>query len=168
MSDDDDMILFFWLRNQQLAASYYAMMSRPPFSRDFQRIQYHRQFSDEGFHTMSVSTFNRSFRMTRARFQYILDILSPRLMNFHVRCPIHLKLAVTLRYLAGGSYLDLFEHYGLGLGSFYEIIHGTIDSINASFNHIIQFPDTHDTDAWDALELLMNPLNGKKSIITIL
>jgi hypothetical protein len=53
--------------------------------------------------------------------------------------PAILKLGATLRYLAGGSYLDVSDLYGIASGSFYHITMFTIDIIDKMVDNI-NFP----------------------------
>ena len=63
---------------------------------------------------MSDAFFKRYFRMDRASFQSLLETISPRITRNEAKAlnssgsPIHpsIKLAIALRFLAGGSYLD--------------------------------------------------------------
>ena len=59
-----------------------------------------------------------------------------------------IKLAVTLRWLAGGSHLDICFGYGLSTSAFYNYEHGilwkTLEAINAAFQ--IQFPVSNNED----------------------
>jgi hypothetical protein len=67
------------------------------------------------------------FRVSHDVFEYLLDKLEPCFSSNKCKAkhssgePIAWKtrLAVTLRWLAGGSYLDLCFAWGLGVSTFY-------------------------------------------------
>lgn len=44
--------------------------------------------------------------------------------------PVHIRLAVALRILAGGSYLDVAALFGLATATVYDILWDVIDAIN--------------------------------------
>ena len=74
--------------------------------------------------------FKKRFRMTKHAFQRLLSLLMPKI---HVRRPLRLcgdhqksywmppeiKLAITLRYLAGGSMLDISDNFGYNISVAY-------------------------------------------------
>lgn len=76
---------------------------------------------------LDPSLFKRMFRVSRDVFEYLLDKLEPSFSSNECQAknssgePIALKtrLAVSLRWLAGGSYLDLCFAWGLGVSTFY-------------------------------------------------
>lgn len=91
------------------------------------------------------SLFKRMFRVDRCTFDEVLGRIAP-----HMRCrneakaenssgaPIVLKtrLAVTLRWLAGASYLDLCFAWGVATSTFYHadgVLWPTIAAIDAAF-----------------------------------
>jgi hypothetical protein len=57
--------------------------------------------------------------------------------NGEITTPV--MLAITLRYLAGASYIDVYQHFGLSIGSFYRNIWITINCLNSLA--ILKFPD---------------------------
>ena len=75
---------------------------------------------------MKDSEFKRMFRMSRRAFQNLLDKVSPELSvdeNQAIRgsgSPIlpQTALAATIRWLAGGSYLDICALFGLDFHNF--------------------------------------------------
>jgi hypothetical protein len=100
--------------------------------------------------SMGANEFLRHFRMTRAAFDKLLAEISPLLVQRNVQQAINssgspltarTKLAVTLRWLAGGSYLDITRLYGVATKSFFHAngpLWPVIDAINAAFS--IEFP----------------------------
>ena len=112
---------------------------------------YMRTFShgrDKGFalRQMDILTdkeFTRMYRLNRLAFYFMLTKITPytsshgSLRNNLYRHSTDInpktKLAVTLRWLAGGSYLDICFGYGVAVGTFYisdGILWGTIAAID--------------------------------------
>ena len=94
------------------------------------------------------SQFRRMFRMTRPSFERLLELLTdhigPRseasigkaVNSSGSITTLRTALAVTLRWLAGASYLDLCFAFGVAIGSFYAdggILWGTMEAINELF-----------------------------------
>lgn len=81
--------------------------------------------------------FSRTFRVPRFVFRSLLDILRPDLQRNNLqaqRCSggeiePSVRLAVTLRLLAGGSYLDLVTNYNIAPATVYSIFHDTLRSL---------------------------------------
>ena len=77
---------------------------------------------------LSDKEFRRTYRCTRASFDKLLQVLSEKIdLKFnHARkdaggaIPLRVRLAMTLRFLAGASYLDLCMLYGVASGTFYK------------------------------------------------
>ena len=77
---------------------------------------------------LSDKEFRRTYRCTRASFDKLLEVLSKKIdLKFnHARkdtggaIPLSVRLAMTLRFLAGASYLDLCMLYGVASGTFYK------------------------------------------------
>ena len=61
--------------------------------------------------------FERKYRMTHRAFQKLVNLLTPYLKHEGVghtlRKSQDLMVAATIRLLAGGSYLDVYETYGM-------------------------------------------------------
>eukprot|EP00606_Chrysophyceae_sp_TOSAG23-5_P001534 GSChrysophyteH2.ASY1.ANO1.115.1 assembled CDS len=77
---------------------------------------------------LSDREFRRAYRCTRASFDKLLNVVSQTIalkLN-HARkdtggaIPLRVRLAMTLRFLAGASYLDLCMLYGTAPGTFYK------------------------------------------------
>ena len=72
---------------------------------------------------LDPSVFKRMFRVDREMFDFILSKVEPLLSVANIKAcnssgvPItsRTRLVVTLRWLAGGSYLDLCFAWGIGL-----------------------------------------------------
>jgi hypothetical protein len=104
-----------------------------------------RGYAVEEMDQIDPSLFKRMFRIDRATFDEVLKRIAP-----HLRCrnevkaanssgtPIQMKtrLAVTLRWLAGASYLDLCFAWGVATSTFYHldsVLWPTITAIDAAF-----------------------------------
>ena len=87
--------------------------------------------------------FLRMFRMSRAKFEELTLLIEDYMPDINEdmaklssgsTITNRTKLHVTLRWLAGGSYLDLCFGWGISIPSFYEIcIWPTIDAIDQTF-----------------------------------
>lgn len=95
-----------------------------------------RGYALEEMDALTDPEFKAMFRLSRQAFYFLLPQL-----NLQSKNPIHrgrdispkTKLAVTLRFLAGGSYLDICFAFGIGRGTFFKddgILWGTIDAID--------------------------------------
>ena len=120
-----------------------------------------REYALREMETMSDDTFRRMFRMSR----YAFSILEQRLedmLSEHIGgaigeraaenssgsfVSVRTRLAIALRFLAGGSYLDICFAFGIARGSFYVkdgILWRTMEALNELL--VIGFP-FHDENA---------------------
>jgi len=97
---------------------------------------------------LSDSTFESMFRLTRAGFEDLLGIISPFMHDTIEHMAVRssgsvvskrTKLHVTLRWCAGGSYLDLCFAWGISKTTFFSdlpekgVVWPVIDAIDAAF-----------------------------------
>lgn len=124
-------------------------------------IRRERQSVLEELDSISDELFRRRFRLTRPEFFELLDLIrydiEPTHPDMAVRSsgshiPAALKLCATLRYLAGGSYLDIAPLYRIAEGSFYNVVNETIVAINNRL-HNINFPQHAATRSDHAAQL---------------
>ena len=94
-------------------------------------------------------TFKRRLRMSKESFDKLLAFLFDRLAVNEASAnarggPIipELCLYCTIRYLAGGSYLDICDVAGVSKSSFYRIIWKTMDVLNTTPELDIKFPQS--------------------------
>jgi len=95
---------------------------------------------DDYLKTMLRHEFTRMFRMDHDTFMYLVDKLEPHIdKNFHQSdraggyiSPV-LRVGMTVRWLAGGSYLDIKSQYGIGKSTFYHIVDEVVDAIVVTF-----------------------------------
>ena len=97
---------------------------------------------------LSDAEFRRIYRMSRASFNTLLQMIRPYLKKETTRLgkkvkPIipELRLAITLRYLAGGNVNDLWRLYGVSLRSLYSCVWEAIDAINTVLGKVTDFSD---------------------------
>lgn len=92
--------------------------------------------------------FTRYYRVDKPTFQHILERLRPALTTDEEMArrgssgPIspELQLSMTLRFLAGGSYLDIMLLHGVHRSTFFVIIWRVIDAINNTESFALCFP----------------------------
>jgi hypothetical protein len=103
-----------------------------------------------------ISTFadeplyiKRHLRMSLSSFYKLLDIIRAKLEVDIAKAegkggPIlpELSLFCTLRWLAGGSYLDIYAITNVSIASFYRVVYRTLHAINNSKELQIIFPTT--------------------------
>ena len=99
--------------------------------------------------------FRRCYRVDKTLFHEILaeikeDITCkhPSMVRNRVIQP-ELKLSMALRYLAGGSYFDIYLHHGVSKSIFFECVWETIQAIDTHYN--MSFP-LDDPSALEKLE----------------
>ena len=101
---------------------------------------------------LSELHFKRMFRLSRHAFNTLLEKVQDLLEGDEVHAcyssgsPItpKTKLAVALRWLAGGSYLDICFEFGIGYGTFYQdggVLWGTLEVLNEALNIGFPFDD---------------------------
>ena len=122
-----------------------------PRTRESPRLRTRLDWAEFRRLRVADNSFRRMFRMTEFQFDELADILRPRLAVDEVQArratsagqiPAELRLAGTLRFLAGGSYLDVFHLLGVGVSSYYECINQVVQAINTAAELQLQFPET--------------------------
>jgi hypothetical protein len=94
--------------------------------------------------------FQRFYRMDVESFELLLELLradmevSTELASRTSVGPIlpEIRLHCLIRFLAGGSYLDICERVGISTASFYQIVWETCDTIMACEDLEVKFPVT--------------------------
>ena len=93
--------------------------------------------------------FCHFYRMTRASFDKIVDAISPELAMRRVSYPTSrrpipeaIRLHCYLRYVFGGSYLDIMRPFNIAPSSFYVFVWHVKDAINDVPELGIHFPTT--------------------------
>jgi DDE superfamily endonuclease len=122
---------------------------------------------------LSEGEFRRVFRMERCTFSSLLTILLPDLLldvsmgmrSSGGRIEPEIRLALTLRMLAGASYLDTVMLFAISRSSCYAVFHDTISSILSRLKMPgLPFDDIQNLDAlsqeFSESRLHANPLVG--------
>jgi hypothetical protein len=122
---------------------------------------------------MSTRDFERNFRMSRNALELLLEMITPIIdphpelsgiraraangrrdadSNDNARVTPRMQLMITLRYLAGGSYLDIHARYGVSRSAFLASVDRVLAAIDETLT--ISFPE------FDDLEGLKKLANG--------
>jgi DDE superfamily endonuclease len=81
--------------------------------------------------------FKRTYRMNRNDFEALCTLLSVR----DSRIPVSTRLSMTLRWLAGGSYLDISLSHHVATSSFYHVVDKTLMDLNEALKINFNFRD---------------------------
>ena len=92
-------------------------------------------------------SFRHHYRMERATFDKLVEILKPYLVSSRRRgqkgrVPVEFKVAMTLRWLAGGSYLDLCLVYQVSKATLFGTVEAVTGAICASGAGAFYLPTT--------------------------
>ena len=94
---------------------------------------------------MPEKHFFTLFRMDYRTFQHLLDRTKHGMQRDYLQSERaggfvspEAQLAFTIRWLAGGSYIDITDHYGVSRSTFYRLVYECIDLIIHAFP--ISFP----------------------------
>ena len=94
---------------------------------------------------MSDTFFKKYFRMDKQSFQILLETITPRIatksynqIKLHAIHP-KIKLGIALRFLAGGSYLDLSFAFDVPYRTIMSYVWEVFEAIDDTFNNI-EFP----------------------------
>lgn len=113
----------------------------------------HRDYALNEMEVMSEQQFKRMFRMGKATFKQLVikledttDLPCDAAAQNSSGSAINMttRLACTLRWLAGGSYLDICFEFGVAPGSFFQedgVLWGTMNAIDAAFDLYFPFDD---------------------------
>ena len=114
-----------------------------------------REYALNEMEEMSDEHFKRMFRMSRSTFDILEEKLRDYVCNEYVdvdqatrssgsHISLRTRLACTLRWLAGGSYLDICFEFGVAHGSFYKdggLLWGTMELLDKAFDLGFPFND---------------------------
>jgi hypothetical protein len=100
-----------------------------------------RGFAIEEMSKLSERDFTRMFRIDRATFVELVEILDPHLRRNEEQAmrssgsviPTETRLAATLRWLAGGNYIDICFAWGVGKSTFFSergVLWPTIEALD--------------------------------------
>ena len=166
-----------WSWKCRMLVSYFKSLKRRRERRRQRRISVRAQrnicrnrgFAIEQMDLLDPSTFKRMFRVDRYTFDEILEKISPFLDEKNDQKAINssgspvtnkTRLAVTLQWLAGGSYVDLCFAWGVGVSTFYGergIIWPTIEAIDLAFEMGLPL---HDVEKLEELSMGFSEHSG--------
>ena len=113
---------------------------------------------------MPEKQFFTLFRMDYRTFKHVLDMTEHGMQRHYLQSERaggyvspEAQLAFTIRWLAGGSYLDIADHYGVSKATFYRLVYECIDLI------IDAFPISFPLSSEDALGSLAADFVAKQS-----
>eukprot|EP00732_Lithocolla_globosa_P002198 Lithocolla_globosa_v1_NODE_1377_length_2621_cov_9.489478.p1 type:complete len:410 gc:universal NODE_1377_length_2621_cov_9.489478:1368-139(-) len=109
-------------------------------------LQRKRIVWDEHIRSVSDRSFQRAYRVDKPTFSCLADAIREDVqVNEHFAIlssgepiSVEIRLACALRWLAGGSYIDISWAHGVAEHSFYQIIWPVIDAINENLH--LHFP----------------------------
>jgi hypothetical protein len=105
----------------------------------------------------NLASFRKMYRMTPEAFLELANKITPfvivnekmAIASTGAPIPVELRLSLTIRFLAGGSYLDIFTKHQVGISTVYEILWDTCEAIGKAIP--INFP-FNSTDEMEKLE----------------
>ena len=86
---------------------------------------------------MLEGSFRRKYRMEQVDFDALVEALRPHIENSRCRgwkgrVPKERMVALTLRWLAGASYLDVMDVHGISKATVYGVVDRVVSAINKS------------------------------------
>jgi len=129
----------------EISSSALKTQFQAPNRRKTKNRHRNRGFAIEEFGTLNETLFKAMFRIDRRTFEELVTKLTPILQKNLVYATnssgssisINTRLAVTLRWLAGGSYIDLCFAWGIGHSTFFSdrgVLWPTIEALNNLFD----------------------------------
>ena len=131
-----------------IAAEIHSSANNPLFQAPNRRKSKNRHrnrgYAIDEFEHLSDTIFKNMFRIDKDTFEELLNQLRPYLQK-NLRyatnssgssISVRTRLAVTLRWLAGGSYIDICFAWGIGYGTFFSsrgVLWPTIEAMNELF-----------------------------------
>jgi hypothetical protein len=81
--------------------------------------------------SLTTEEFTRRYRLNLPAFEDVCHRITHESgIHMATDVPVELKLSMTLRFLAGASYLDIVDLHGVAACTFWKYLHLTIDAIN--------------------------------------
>jgi hypothetical protein len=134
----EDAAVEFWLQKQ-----WRAKQARD-FSHSRRRV---RMVWEDRIASLTTNEFKRTYRMSLEVFNFVLERIRHRLTgkaakkarkDTHGPVPPELLLSMALRFLAGGSYLDIYQMHGVGQSTMFHAIPMVCHAIATEFP--LEFP----------------------------
>ena len=113
---------------QTIVEGRLANRARPPL--DFSA---HADFLTE-------AEFARLFRLDKLTFAWLLDGLRPLLPAGPDALPVNVQLSACLRFLAGGSYLDICWSHGIARATLYAVVERVLPALDRIDALNLRFP----------------------------
>jgi hypothetical protein len=104
----------------------------------------HRFCFDSFVAGVSPSIFKRMYRMDRGAFEELCELVlkhSESRRRTSSRLTVSARLAMTIRWLAGGSYLDISMSHYVSIPTFYFVVDQTIADLNDILTMSFRFND---------------------------
>ena len=107
--------------------------------------------------SLTSHEFRRAFRMTKKSFYHLLDLVKGDILQDSAKAmnssgsPVTplIKLAATIRWLAGGMYIDICAVFGLSQTTFFHPLRGplwpTIYALDVALADMVVFPTDLDS-----------------------
>lgn len=97
----------------------------------------HQMVWAERVASLTHKEFRQRYRMDLGGFNEVLEKIRPAFppmrSNVPSQVPPELKLSMALRWMAGGSYLDIADLHGVAVQTFYACLWETIEAIDAAY-----------------------------------
>jgi hypothetical protein len=121
-------------------------------SRDFTHSRRRtRMVWEDRVASLTADEFKRTYRMSAATFNFVLERIRKRITSkapkkarrdTHGPVPAELLLSMALRFLAGGSYLDIYQMHGVGKSTMFHCIPVVCHAIATEFPLCFPVDDT--------------------------
>lgn len=105
----------------------------------------------------SNKLWKRFYRMSKESFSDLLALIRPELernvaqgarSTFDGVVSPELRLSMTLRWLAGGSYIDIAIIHGVAVSTFYDVVKDTVQKLDACEALNLHFPLKNEDELW--------------------
>ena len=139
MNEDDEIFMILALEELE---DDDEILTNKPLIRNRMNWEFHVQKLEyEGM-------FNKKYRMSINAFNNLVQTLRPHILHESDRCnsiqekiTIELMVSATIRLLAGGSYLDIYETHGVTYSYLYRLRDKVLEAILKCPSLKIRFPE---------------------------
>jgi hypothetical protein len=109
----------------------------------------------------ATKLWKRFYRMSKESFLELLDLAREGLERDEIQglrssyggvVSPELRLSMTLRWLAGGSYVDIAIIHGVAISTFYKVVNSTVESLDNLEPLMLQFPLQDERKLWGIAE----------------
>ena len=113
------------------ASANYTVVDKQP-NRNRRQMKWNERVA-----SLTAKEFEQRYRLDLEGFNQVLERIRPFLGPSHAHAPSQvppeLKLSMALRWMAGGSYLDIADLHGVEVSTFYKHLWTTIEAIDAAY-----------------------------------